>query len=156
MASGFSSKYGGTPRSSSTNKPDCFGDEDYYDPDDQHCRQCTCKFACELKIRRLKQGARVQESRDWRKGTSSKDPRVKSKKRKREELVALGRQDLDEYQEEEAEETDTFASALIHNASLNAIQASLDTASHAWAQIPRKGYQNVFHSARNKRKKKKG
>ena len=139
MASGFSSKYGGgSSSSSSTNRPDCFGDEEYFDIDDQHCRQCPSKMACQLKITRRAQSKR-----------GSYSP-AKSKKEKKKDEVVRGRQDMSRYTEVEPEEGDTFASALIHNASLNAIQASLDTISHGWSEIPRKSYHNIFHSARKK------
>jgi hypothetical protein len=135
MASDFSSKYGRTPRS--TGKPDCFGDPEYHDPKDPYCRDCPSEAACNLIIRR-KHSNRTR-ARVARRGDVSRP---------------TARQDIDKHVEEPAEEGDTFSTTLIHNASLNAIQGALDTASHAWTQIPRKGYRNIFHSARNRKKKK--
>lgn len=60
---------------------------------------------------------------------------------------------MDEYDEIEVLDTDTFGSVVVHNATLNAVQATLDTLSHGWRQIPRKSYGNLFHAERARKKK---
>jgi len=55
MSSNFSSKYAKT---SSVDRPDCYGDEEYYDPDDPECRRCNSRSACTLVIQRRRSQAR--------------------------------------------------------------------------------------------------
>jgi len=142
MSSNFSSKYG---QSSSTERPDCYGDEDYYDPDDPECRRCHCRSSCSLVIQRRKSQAR----------TSTRGrTRTRERRREKEEETAIIRS-MDEYPERLVSETDTFGSVVIHNATLNAVQATLDTVSHGWRQIPRKSYSNLFHAERARKRKKK-
>ena len=147
MSSNFSSKYG---QSSSVERPDCYGDEDYYDPDDPECRRCHSRSSCSLVIQRRKSQARTSQRTRSRSNSLSRTP---SRERTSSTEVELVRA-LDSYPEGETLENDTFSSVVIHNATLNAVQATLDTASHAWSQIPRKGYQNLFHSERRRKKKK--
>lgn len=144
MSSNFSSKYG---QSSSTERPDCYGDEDYYDPDDPECRRCHCRSSCSLVIQRRKSQARTST----RTRTKSVDRR-RSRKEEKEEAALIQR--MDEYDEVEVLDTDTFGSVVVHNATLNAVQATLDTVSHGWRQIPRKSYSNLFHTERARKKKK--
>ena len=142
MSSNFSSKYG---QSSSTERPDCYGDEDYYDPDDPECRRCHCRSSCSLVIQRRKSQAR----------TSTRGrTRTRERKREKGEETAIIRS-IDEYPEGSVSETDTFGSVVVHNATLNAVQATLDTVSHGWRQIPRKSYGNLFHAERARKRKKK-
>lgn len=145
MSSNFSSKYG---QSSLTERPDCYGDEDYYDPDDPECRRCHCRASCSLVIQRRQSQARTST----RGRTKTANLRESRKEEKQEETALIKR--IDEYPEEEILETDTFGSVVIHNATLNAVQATLDTVSHGWSQIPRKSYKNLFHSERARKKKK--
>ena len=146
MSSGFSSKYG--DRRSSDNNPDCYGDEDYYDRDDPECRRCPKYSMCGVIINRRKsRAARASTSRSL---TSRNDRRPRGKKDEPTNDIA---QRMGNYIEQDVGESDTFTSVLIYNASLNGVQGMLDTASHAWGQIPRKSYANVFNSIRKKTKK---
>lgn len=144
MSSNFSSKYG---QSGATERPDCYGDEDYHDPDDPECRRCHCRSSCSLVIQRRKSQARTSTRTRTKSGE-----RRRTRREEREEETALI-QRMEEYPEGEVLETDTFGSVVIHNATLNAVQATLDTVSHGWRQIPRKSYSNLFHTERSRKKK---
>lgn len=134
--SGFTSKY--------ASRPDCYGEEDVYDPDDEECRQCPHKSPCSLVITRREAQAR-------REITSRNSQRDRDRRKERKEKVGALIRSVEDFPVGEPEEGDTFSTALVYNASLNALQGMVDTASHAVGQIPRKPY-NMFTSLRKKKR----
>ena len=134
-----------------TDRPECHGDEDYYDPDDSTCRQCEYRGTCQVLVRKAKEKTRKARAREAIDKARAAKAGAKTPARSSNGVIRTTNRD---FELEEAEEDDTFTSVLTHNAALNALQGAADTFSDAISNIPRKSYTNVFTSARNRRKKK--
>jgi len=133
--------------------PDCFGDEDYYGPEDRECKRCEFRVACSSNIRKEKKAAVSRRIRNRANATTrTRKSRTSVQRRQQsEETGVVVSRDVGSYIEVESAEEDTFASAVMHNASLNAAQGIADTISQAISHIPRKRY-NMFHSLKTRQK----
>tara|TARA_Y100000034_G_scaffold134265_1_gene202193 strand:- start:927 stop:1307 length:381 start_codon:yes stop_codon:yes gene_type:complete len=118
----FEKKYQGT-----TKRPECYGDEDYYDPADAECQACEYKTTCSVIVRRRANQAR-QRTTDIRSTTKKK----------------LHRSEYREVPYEDPSQDTSFQGALGHNASVNGVQALADTFAEAMRSIPRLKYPNPF------------
>jgi len=129
MSNPFSQRF-----SSSTNareKPECYGDEDYYDPSDTTCRRCPVKGTCRVLVERR------SKSSDRNAITTTKSSRTGSSVPRKQASVVV-----------DHEEDDSFMGVLGHNSMLNAGQGFVDTLSEAVSSIPRKKYPNPFSRLR--------
>lgn len=130
-----------------TEKPECFGEEELYDPDDRLCRDCGFEAACSYKVKQESNttnserllGKTSYQNRSSR--TSSYLNKLRSQRESKE--VSVRKQEHKVVQVE-AEEEDTFTSVLMHNASLEAVQAMVDELSNSIKEIPRKSYKNLW------------
>ena len=124
-------------------KPECYGDTDYYDPDDDTCQECAYIDGCGIRAART---ARTSNRRSPYKNTtynrtsssvsSNKNSIQRSKANQKITII-------------EADEQDTFQSTLAHNAALEAMQAVVDEVANSIRHIPRKSYNNLWK--RNKK-----
>ena len=124
-------------------KPECYSDPEYYDADDEECIKCPFKAPCGLissKKERAEQRKRSAPSASTRGKTYSKR-----------EKTVTGKIDSETFKVEDPNEDDTFSGAVLHNVSLNAVQAFTSTLDDAVSNIPRKGYRNLWN--RNRKKK---
>lgn len=110
-------------------KPECYGDPDYYDITDSDCKRCRFKGTCKLKVAALER----EEKRSRSRSRSDREERGRSSGK-------MVRRKSREYELEEADEQDTFMSALAYNSSLNAATTMAETLTDALGQIPRKRY----------------
>lgn len=132
MSDEFSKRYSTTSNTSS--KPECYGDEDYYDRDDRTCRACPSVTTCGLVIRRKQK--REENSAPIARRNSPTGGKTPTKRTK------IGSHSLSEV---DPEPGDTFGEVALHNSSLNALQGFVDTISDAVSHIPRKRYTgNIF------------
>ena len=121
----FSSRFSNHDDDGHNERPECYGDPDYYDITDDTCKNCRWKGTCRLKISALERDRRPTSSVS----TVTAVQPVTSKRSAVKGKIY-----------EDAGEEDTFTSVLAHNASLNAITAMSETLTDALSQIPRKKY----------------
>ena len=126
----------------SSERPPCYSDPDEYDPDDHVCIECQFKGPCSVI------SAKKDRERRRKSSSSSSSSKTYSKKEKQ---GVNGKINPDSFTVEEPDENDSFSSAVLHNVSLNAVQAFTSTLDDAVSNIPRKGYTNLW----NRKKKKK-
>jgi hypothetical protein len=122
----FSSRFSNHDDDGHNERPECYGDPDYYDITDDTCKNCRWKGTCRLKISALE--------RDRRPASSSSSVTTTTTSAIPQRSAVKGKI------YEDAGEEDTFTSVLAHNASLNAITAMSETLTDALSQIPRKKY----------------
>lgn len=108
-------------------KPECYGDVDYYDGSHPTCQECAYKGTCRIKIetaRRNSQSGSTQPAhRPGYKPPNTPPARTKVY--------------------EEPEGNDTFTGVLAYNAGLNAVTTMAETLTEALAGIPRKKYPSL-------------
>lgn len=127
-------------------KPECFGDPDYYDPTDKLCNtECSFYTACGIRSSRSGDAARryIQNRvQNTPSATPAATPYVPQRTTNTPATV------VDKTKiatiVEDCQETDTFTSILMHNASLEALQAIVDELGNSIKQIPRKSYTNLY------------
>ena len=135
MSDEFSRRY--STSGSSSSKPDCYGDEDYYDRDDATCRACTSNTTCGLVVRRkMKKAENTAPHRSraatTRRESSSRKPAARPR-REAQEMIDPG-------------EGETFGEVALYNSAVEASQGFLDTIASAWSHVPRKSYKgNIFN-----------
>lgn len=138
MSDEFSRRY--STAGSSSGRPECYGDEDYYDRDDRTCRACPSNTTCGLVVRRKMKNAESPPKR-----AHSRSGRAPTKKdlpsRRREEVPTL---------EIDPEEGETFGEVALYNSATEAAQGFLDTIANAWSHRPRKTYKGNIFGGRKK------
>jgi hypothetical protein len=139
MSDEFSRRY--STSGSSSSKPDCYGDEDYYDRDDSTCRACASNTTCGLVVRRkLKKEESSSPSRartaTTRAGASPRKPAARPR-REAQETIDPG-------------EGETFGEVALYNSATEAAQGFLDTIASAWSHVPRKTYKGNIFGGRKK------
>jgi len=123
-------------------KPDCYGDPEVFDPDDDDCDRCPWRAACKVVIdRKSKTRSR---SRSNRRSRSSRDDRDDRDSR------IIKRRGSTSVREAPPDEDDTWSSVLGYNAMVEAAQGMADELSNAVGHIPRKRYPNIL--AKRKRR----
>ena len=116
--------------------PECHGDDDYYDDDDRTCKDCHYQKSCALKIRT--RGSRSTKT-SFR-TSSSYSPSNRSSITRSSKNVPSKKPDVTIEEDSDA----TFTGALVHNASIEALQAMVDELSNSIRHIPRKSYKNTW------------
>ena len=115
--------------------PECHGDEDYYDDTDRTCKDCNYARSCALKVRRISNKTPSKRSGSFVSSSRRNTSVVKSTKSvptKNPEVVI------------EEDDDATFTGALVHNASIEAMQAMVDELANSIRHIPRKSYKNTW------------
>lgn len=114
--------------------PPCHGDDDYYDDTHETCTSCTYNKSCALKIRRQANLAnnKTKTSTSSRFVSTSRTESNRIVPKKKEEVAIIEDDDC------------TFTSALMHNASIEAMQAMVDELANSIRHIPRKSYKNTW------------
>lgn len=112
----------------------CYGDEDYYDPDDRVCKDCNYFKSCGIKVKNAQRRSTTTRTTSYRNSrrTPTTTRTLTTAKAKQTPVVI-----------DESEDT-TFTEALMHNASIEAIQAMVDELSNSIKHIPRKSYKNAW------------
>lgn len=128
-------------------KPECYGDYQYYDPEDQECQDCAFIDACGIRARR---SMRMHSESKSREQTSSRAPRMQPAERQQPtRAITTSRRGNVTKQTEtqvftEPGDKDTYWSVLSHNAGLEAVQAMFDELSNSVRHIPRKSYSELW------------
>lgn len=115
---------------SDIDKPECYGDPDQYDPDDEGCDECAYSAGCSIRSRRNRAPVSVNR-------TSSRSSPVRMQHKHsttKNQVVSTT----------EAEDEDTYLSVLSHNAGIEAIQAIFDELANSVRHVPRKTYTNIW------------
>lgn len=142
MSNEFSRRFSSGDGGSRGPRPGCLGDEDYYDPDDQACEECSWRPTCSILIQKKTQQAKT------RRPTSTA---TTTKKRKRTQQNVP---DFDFESEIDVSDDDTFFSVAAYNAGLNSLQGFTSSIDTAVRHIPRKSYSNLFEKLNAKKEKK--
>lgn len=130
-----------------TGKPECFGDDESYDPYLRMCRDCAYERACSHKVSQESNttnterllGKSFSSNRSTR--TSSYLDRIRDQRQSKQVITKKQEHKIIQV---DAEEEDTFTSVLMHNVSLEAVQAMVDELSNSIKEIPRKSYKNLW------------
>jgi len=117
----------------SNEKPDCYGDEHYYSPDDEECRECAVSSSCSIRAARRSSRSSPSSSR-----YSSSKPATVHKQQSSSKPTNVKRT------VDEPEEGDTFAKILLHNTGLEVIQTMVDELGNSIRHIPRVDYGKYF------------
>ena len=117
-------------------RPPCFGDGDYYDEEDDTCRDCAVEGACLLKVKRAGRSKLSDIKKQTRERRNFRTTPIKS--------TSIQAQRKEEVVEVEPAEDDSYFSVLTHNASIEALQSVCDELANSVRQIPRKSYSGVF------------
>jgi hypothetical protein len=104
-------------------KPECYGDADYYDGSHPICQECAYKGTCRLKVESNRRSSQTPATNYPRPG--QKPPNAPAAKAR---------------VYEEPEGNDSFTGVLAYNAGLNAVTTMAETLTEALAGIPRKKY----------------
>jgi hypothetical protein len=104
-------------------KPECYGDTDYYDISHPTCQDCAYKGTCRLKVEAGRRSSQTSSTayRPAHKPANTPPP-------SRNKVY------------DEPEENDTFTGVLAYNTGLNAVTTMAETLTEALAGIPRKKY----------------
>ena len=110
-------------------RPECYGDPDYYDPDDHSCSDdCAFFQSCGIRV------ARANSANSRRSLTpKNKTTRQQVIKKQKAEIIV------------EPETEDSYFSVLAYNSALEAIQAMADELSNSVRHVPRKSYGPIFN-----------
>ena len=114
--------------------PECHGDDDYYDDDDRTCKDCAYQRSCALKVRKLTTTTTKSSFR------SSLPSKRNGGITKRSNTVSTKKPDVVIEEDDDA----SFTGALVHNASIEAMQAMVDELANSIRHIPRKSYKNTW------------
>lgn len=115
------------------NKPDCYGDEDYYDEDDEDCQACQVRKACSIRASR---GSRTSTSRTYtRSYTRTPTPKTTAVTKKQNKVAKII---------EDPSDDTTFAKILLHNTGLEVLQTMVDELGNSIRHIPRIDYGKYF------------
>ena len=120
-------------------RPECYGDEHEYEPSSRFCEDCSFKTSCGLKIR---------NAASKRSATTTTTRRLTSSSRRTNNRFTTSTQITKNKNNtpttiEEDNEV-SFTGALVHNASIEAMQAMVDELSNSIRHIPRKSYKNTW------------
>jgi uncharacterized membrane protein YqiK len=113
-------------------RPECYGDIDYYDPDDEACTEnCAYFQSCGIRVARSNNQSKKRELKAQTRIPNKQSNRVA---KKQEPTIII-----------EPEENDSYFSVLTYNSAIEAVQAMADELSNSIRYIPRKGYGNIFN-----------
>ena len=113
----------------SDTKPECYGDEDYYAPDDDECSSCAVKASCGIRVSRMSKQKNVYSNRSTNRSATSIQ---RTQKNEIQRIV------------EEPDEDTSFAKILMHNTGLEVIQSMVDELGNSIRHIPRIDYGKYF------------
>jgi len=118
-----------------SSKPECFGDVEVYDTDDEECQDCPVKAACRVVVDK-KIDRELEEV-----GEERRKKRKKRKELQRRRESSGNNETEEEWEEwEEPEKGATFGEALAHNSFLSATSAVLREADRGVRSIPKLRY----------------
>lgn len=114
--------------------PPCHGDEDYYDDTDKTCKSCAYNKSCALKIRRQANFSnnKPKTITTTKLASTSQTESSRLVPKKKDEVAIV------------EEDGISFTDALMHNASIEAMQAMVDELANSIRHIPRKSYKNTW------------
>tara|TARA_R110001606_G_C14984068_1_gene604801 strand:+ start:194 stop:568 length:375 start_codon:yes stop_codon:yes gene_type:complete len=113
-------------------KPDCYGDEDYYDPDDNACKDCSVFQSCG--IRSSRSSRRSATPRVTASTSTDRNYRLATTKKKGEIARVM----------DDPGDDSTFANILLHNTGLEMMQTVVDEIGNSIRHIPRLDYGKYF------------
>lgn len=113
----------------SDNKPGCYGDEEYFDPDDDECDSCAVKQSCGIRVSRMKK----QTNPSYR-STSSQYSKPSTSRQKNEIQRIV----------EDPEDGVSFGKILMHNTGVEVLQSIVDELSNSIRHVPRMDYGKYF------------
>lgn len=122
----------------SDNKPECYGDEDYFDPDDDDCAACAVSQSCGIRVSRAAHGTRSRyATRQSSRPLSRPNPTraVTPQRTRKNEIQRV----IDE-----PDDDTSFAKILMHNTGLEVIQSMVDELGNSIRHIPRIDYGKYF------------
>jgi hypothetical protein len=132
----YTGRFGGGTQSSS--KPECFGDLEAYDPNDETCQDCVMQRSCRIIVDR-KMERDVATARE-RRGTtaSTTTPTHRSGVTQRQDSRGVIPM-KDEYREE-PKEGDSILVAFVYNGVLSATESVLREAAYGVGSLPKIRY----------------
>jgi len=113
--------------------PECYADENEYDPESRYCGECPYRNSCGLKIRNANKKTTTRTTRSLKSNNRFVSSSTKVVKKSKDIPVTI----------DEDDEV-SFTGALVHNASIEAMQAMVDELSNSIRHIPRKSYKNTW------------
>lgn len=116
----------------SDNRPGCYGDEDYFDPDDSECKSCGVMQSCSVRASRA---ARSRPSESSRRSTTSATRSIQKTTPRKTQIEKII---------EEPDDNATFGKILLHNTGLEVMQAVVDELGNSIRHIPRVDYGKYF------------
>lgn len=123
----------------SKQKPDCWGDPDCYEPNDDECNQCKMQHSCGIRVSSKSSYASRRQSTTSR---GSLDHRGSSTKNRLPTRVT--QTPKPEIVRAEPEDDVSFGKLLLHNTGLEVLQTTIDELSNSVRAIPRYDYGKFF------------
>jgi hypothetical protein len=144
---------GSEGRTIARERPECYGDPDTYDDDDDDCQECPAQASClnivKRKDRLAAQNVQVSRSRIPNPRTtlsSNRGPPASTalSRRKKDEVAVAELMVAPDSKREEPYDDDTWLDAFRMNAFLGTAQTLVDELGHGIRSIPRVKYPNPF------------
>ena len=118
-------------------KPECYGDPELYDPDDDECSGCGVNHSCSIRAQRKAKSTRPSyTSRNRQLSSTSTQENVSS--------TSLAQSRKLPRVEREPNHDITFSKILMHNTGLEVLQTVVDELSSSIRHIPRLDYGRYF------------
>lgn len=124
----------------SDNKPECYGDEDYYDPDDKSCKDCGVFNSCGIRASRAARAGATTGSRSYTRPQTT-TPASNTAHTRTTQTTAAAKIKRTEV---EPDENASFGGILLHNTGLEVLQTVVDELGNSIRQIPRIDYGTYF------------
>ena len=123
----------------SKQKPDCWGDPDCYEPDDDECKQCRVQQSCGMK-------SSSKRTPTARHTPTTRHSSFQSRTNRSQSTTSISRtvQPKPEIVRAEPEEDVSFGKLLLHNTGLEVLQTTIDELSNSVRAIPRYDYGKFF------------